>query len=242
MDWVVGWKKAEFLVGVKPHFGSISVTQVFRKHPIYRLWFNWFQKLNDFKEIQLEVKDRLPLKDTYQLYEIWCFMQIVKILREFDLLEDTTELFTFQDDQYYLYLSENKESVMKLKNGAKLTYQKIIQSNTKPYYSYTQRMIPDIVIEHRDELYILDPKYRVSGNLPMALGEMHKYRDGILKDGRKVVKEVYILTPQKSAMSDEKDFYSEDYQQNYKMGAFCMKPGEDPVELKKWLEGIFEVN
>ncbi|MEH7096504.1 hypothetical protein [Neobacillus vireti] len=45
----------------------------------------------------------------------------------------------------------------------------------------TQRMIPDIVQEGENGLIVFDPKYRVPDNLGPALGEMHKYRDGILK-------------------------------------------------------------
>ena len=240
-DWVTRWKQADFFKKVTPYFGSIKTTQAFRKHPIYRLWFQWFQALYDFKELTFDVKDRLPLKETYQLYEIWCFIQIVKCLRELNLLEDTMELFTYKDDHYYLNLSENKESVMTLKNGAKLTYQKNIQSNTKPYYTYTQRMIPDIVIENEGSLYVFDPKYRVSKNLSMALGEMHKYRDGILhkETDQRVVKEVYILTPRKAKMSEEKDFFEWDFQQKYKMGAFCFMSGGDVEEFKEWIKGLF---
>jgi hypothetical protein len=57
-------------------------------------------------------------------------------------------------------------------------------------------LIPDIV----KGIIVFDPKYRVPGNLGTALGEMHKYRDGILcrETGERAVKEVYILTPTKS--------------------------------------------
>ncbi|WP_404451961.1 restriction endonuclease-like protein [Virgibacillus necropolis] len=240
-NWVSRWKKSDFLNKVKPHFGSIKTTQVFRKHPVYRLWFQWFQDLYNFKDIIFDIKDRLPLKDTYELYEIWCYMQIVKSLRELDLLQDTAEIFTYQDDHYLLSLSENKQSVIHLINGATLTYQKIIQNNTKPYYSYTQRMIPDIVIEYRESLYVLDPKYRVSTNLSTALGEMHKYRDGILhrESDQKAVKEVYILTPQRAIMPEEKDYYNREFQQKYKMGTFCFTPGGDIGEFNRWVEGLF---
>ncbi|MEC5425314.1 DUF2357 domain-containing protein [Virgibacillus sp. C22-A2] len=241
IDWISRWKKTNFLNKVKPHIGTIKITQVFRKHPMYRLWFQWFQNLYNYKNITFDIKDRLPLKDTYELYEMWCYMQIVKSLRELDLLESPSDMFTYQDNYYFLNLSENKQSVVHLVNGAKLTYQKIIQNNTKPYYSYTQRMIPDIVIENRGSLYVLDPKYRVSSNLSMALGEMHKYRDGILNSetDQKVVEEVYILTPKRAVMPEEKDFYDQDFHQKYKMGAFCFKPGVEIKGFKDWVKGLF---
>lgn len=168
-------------------------------------------------------------------------MKIVKCLRELDLLENTKGIFTYQDDHYYLNLSENKESMITLKNGANLYYQKIIQSNTNPYYTYTQRMIPDIVIEYVGALYVLDPKYRVASNLSMALGEMHKYRDGILyrESDQQVVKEVYILTPRRAIMSEEKDFYKQEFQNQYKMDAFCFMPGGSLEEFEQWVSKLF---
>lgn len=127
IDWINLWKKSVFLKGIPPHTGTVKITQVFRKHPIYRLWYQWFQSLYQFKNISFDFNQRLGLKDTYLLYEMWCFMQIIRIFRETKLLEVTTELFTKKDGFYFLRLMENRESVINLRNGAKLTYQKIIQ-------------------------------------------------------------------------------------------------------------------
>jgi predicted component of viral defense system (DUF524 family) len=94
-------------------------------------------------------------------------------------------------------------------------------------------MKPDIVLEVADKLYIFDPKYRLEHNLPMALGEMHKYRDGILResDGSRAVEEVYIITPGE----DKADFFHAEYRKHYGMGAFRLKPGECNAELVEWL-------
>ncbi|WP_078544721.1 DUF2357 domain-containing protein [Litchfieldia alkalitelluris] len=241
LDWISLWKKGEFLQKIKPHTGTVKITQVFRKHSVYRLWYQWFQSLYQFKEITFDLQQKLSLKDTYLLYEMWCFMQIIRILREVDLLENTAELFTKKDGFYFLRLAENKESTVKLKNGATLTYQKIIQLNTSPYYSYTQRMIPDIVIDYQDQLYVMDPKYRIPANLPMALGEMHKYRDGILtrEDDSRVVKEVYILTPTECDMPSEEDFYDSRFHQRYHMGAYWFSPGEELEMFEEWVRKLF---
>ncbi len=241
LDWISLWKKSIFLQQIKSHSGTVKITQVFRKHPVYRLWYQWFHSLYQFKTITFDLQQKLSLKDTYLLYEMWCFMQIIRTLRELGLLEDTAELFTKKEEYYFLRLAENKESIVRLKNGAKLIYQKIIQSNTNPYYSYTQRMIPDIVIEYQEHLYVMDPKYRIPANLPMALGEMHKYRDGIVsrENDSTVVKEVYILTPTECYLSSDKDFYDDGFHKRYKMGAYRFSPGENLEEFKKWIQQIF---
>ncbi|MBO1511127.1 DUF2357 domain-containing protein [Metabacillus bambusae] len=241
LDWISLWKKAEFLQGLRPLSGPVKITQVFRKHPVYRLWYQWFLSLHQFKNITFDIEQKLGLKDTYLLYEMWCFIQIIRTLRELGQLNDTAELFTKRDGYYFLRLAENKESVIKLNNGGKLIYQKIIQFNTNPYYSYTQRMIPDIVIDYHGQLFVMDPKYRIPANIPMALGEMHKYRDGILaRDGdMTVVKEVYILTPIECYMTSDKNFYDVGYHERYRMGAYSFSPGETNELFKEWLEKIF---
>lgn len=234
-NWIAHWKKADFLQGVTAYKGTVAITQVFRKHPHYRLWYQWFHALYQYNRLSFDIGQKLALKDTFLLYEMWCYLQIIKMLREFGLVNNAASLFTKKDDFYFLNLAENKESTLLLSNGAKLTYQKTIQINTSPYYSYTQRMIPDIVLENKESLYIFDPKYRVAANLPMALGEMHKYRDGILSraTGQQVVKEVYILTPVEHEGSDKKDFYGEDFQRRYGMGAYLLKTGETNLFFKR---------
>jgi hypothetical protein len=74
----------------------------------------------------------------------------------------------------------------------------------------------------------------------MALGEMHKYRDGILlrEDDMPVVREVYILTPDQSEMTKDKDFYSVEFHQRYGIGALCFKPGNSGGNFIKWLDRI----
>lgn len=243
LDWISTWKKASFLKGVQPHKGTINISQVFRKHPMYRLWYQWFQSLYQFHHVSFDIQQRLGLKDTFLLYEIWCFTQIIKILREFGVIEDFNGLFTRKDDYYFLSLAENKESMIKLKKGGKLVYQRIIQWNTSPFYSYTHRMIPDISIEIDDYMYVLDPKYRVNSNIPMALGEMHKYRDGILKrlDDSQVVKDIYILTPTEDLSDSEKNFYDAANHERYKMGAYCFSPGNTNVAFRNWIQKMFDL-
>lgn len=96
-------------------------------------------------------------------------------------------------------------------------------------------MISDIILEFNGELLVLDPKYRVDANLGVALAEMHKYRDGILRkdDDFRVVRETYILAPIKGEQS--KKLFDEKYHKRYNMGAFVFKPGEETQDFKDFL-------
>lgn len=232
------WLRSSFLRQIQPHVGPVVVSQAFRKHPIYRNWFSWFHQLYQFNEYSIGFKNSIPLKDTYHLYEIWVYMQMVKILRENKAVLDTSELFSLERDGLVLNLSEKKESRVKLVGGATLAYQRQFKSTTQDFGTYTHGMKPDIVLESGGRLYIFDPKYRLDHNLPMALGEMHKYRDGIVSkvDGSRVVEEVYIITP---ALGQENShLFGDEYRQRYRMGAYCLKPCGVSQELENKLAEI----
>lgn len=242
LDWTYSWKERSFLKNVTPYTGSILTSQVFRKHPYYREWFKWIQALNDFEKVSFDMDQSISIKDTYDIYEIWAYLQIIKALRELELVENYQGLFFKEDDLFFLSLAQNRQSKVKLKNGGYLTFQRIIQSNSNPFYTFTQRMIPDITIEHNNQMVILDPKYRVDSNIPSAVAEMHKYKDGILDRETKipVVSAAYILTPSQGTYSIEKDFYTQEYHDKYKMGAFMLCPGCPSNELKDWLKSLFK--
>ena len=98
-------------------------------------------------------------------------------------------------------------------------------------------MVPDIVIEAGDRLYILDPKYRIASNLGTALGEMHKYRDGILlgRNDNRAVQKVFIITP---VPNDELRYFTADFHERYNMGAIALTPGGDTSSLNDWVDKL----
>jgi hypothetical protein len=232
-----------FLQNIPPHQGSIVISQVFRKHPLYRQWFQWFDKLYKHAQHNIGFQYQLALKDTFQLYEMWCFMQVVKAFRKRGMLQDTTKLFKVTKAGIFLTLAEHYQSMVKLTEGLKLYYQRVFQFNSNPFYTFTQRMIPDIVLEAGKKIYIFDPKYRVPSNLGTALGEMHKYRDGILERNTndRVVQAVFILSPTEKEQEDMR-YFQQSFQQQYQMGAIRTLPGEETNELGKWIDQLFKEN
>ncbi len=230
------WLRLSPLQQISEHKGTISITQAFRKHPIYRMAYDWFKMLYQFGEFRIGMQHSIALKDTYQVYEIWVFMQVVAILRNLEMLEDTSGLYALVQDGLVLSLSEKREHRIRLVNGGTLAYQRWFTKATRDYVAYTHGMKPDIVLESNGKLYVFDPKYRVEHNLPGALGEMHKYRDGIIRvsDGTRAVAETYIITPVNG--SENNELYGLNYRSQYKMGVFSLKPSEDLVNQKSALE------
>lgn len=239
-DQLQYWVRNSFIKNIHPWEGHTQVTMTFRKHPIYSQWHNWFYRLYKHGKEKVGFDYAFPLKETFALYEMWCYMRIVRIFRLKGLLSNTSGIFKSNQKGVFLNLSKNRESCIVMKNGMKLYYQRVYQYNSPEYYTYTQQMIPDIVIEHHNNLYIFDPKYRVASNLGTALGEMHKYRDGILlrqTDERLVVK-IFILTPTDESGDEELRYFKSSFHQKYKMGAVQISPdGKDSV-LSDVLEGI----
>lgn len=229
------WLISPFITEITANKGPYTITQKFRKHPVYRIWYQWFDKLYKHNREGIGFDYPISLKDTFQLYEMWCFMRIVKVFRESGLVLTTSSLFQTKKDGIFLELAENKESKIQLIGGLSLFYQRTYQFNTKSFHTYTQRMIPDIVIEGEHGIIIFDPKYRVPDNLGTALGEMHKYRDGIIHrdTGKRAVQEVYILTPTKDEQAEGLRYFKEDFQQKYSMGAIQVAPGFEEDNLKE---------
>lgn len=231
------WLNAPFMQEVSMHQGAYNITQKFRKHPVYRQWYQWFEQLYRHDREGIGFDYPIAMKDTFELYEMWCFMKIVRILRELNLVRETRGLYRTTDSGLFLDLAQNKESRIELRDGMSLYFQRNYQYNSGEFHTFTQRMVPDIVLEHGDKVIIFDPKYRVPGNLGTALGEMHKYRDGILHrdTGDRAVREVFILTPTSEESVDSMRYFEEWFHDRYKMGAIPVVPGDENEQLKEKL-------
>jgi len=225
-DFVRYWLRQGIFQEINSFQGPIQVTTIFRKHPVYRLCYKWFDRLYQHDNERIGIEFPFPLKDTFALYEIWCFMQVVKLLRERNQICNTNGLYKSTRDRFFLSLAKHKESCVKLTNDCQLFYQRVFRYDSKPYYSFTQQMEPDITIENNNRILVFDPKYRVPTNLSTALGEIHKYKDGILvkETETPAVKNVFILTPSKG--TEESRYFQEWYHKQYRMGAIEMAPGE----------------
>jgi hypothetical protein len=235
------WMNSPFLTEINENKGPYKITQTFRKHPVYRIWYEWFDKLYKHNKEGIGLSYPIALKDTFFLYEMWCYMQIVKIMRESNLIEDTSKLFKTTRNGLFLNLAENNQSSVHLLNGMTLYFQRSYQYNSKTFHTYTQRMIPDIVLEGKDRIIVFDPKYRIPGNIGTALGEMHKYRDGIVhrETGEKAVKEVYILTPTSDGQADSMRYFDVEFREKYRIGAVKMVPGDKIGDLKQIVLSCF---
>lgn len=227
------WLNRTFFKHVADRVPTQMITQLLRKHPTYRSVNSWFENLYLFGNLKIGFETLIPLKQTFELYEMWCFMNIVKQLRERQLVIDTSNLFKQKKNQLFLDLSSNHESRIQMKSGQALYFQRNYRANSKEYFTITHAMIPDIVIEDDSTIWVFDPKYRVAGNLPMAIGEMHKYKDGIFSRStrNRSVEGAFIITP---VAANKEQLHDRELQEEYGIGAFVMVVGQE-VKLPEWL-------
>ena len=177
---------------------DVNYSKVYRTSAILRKSFN----LNDGLY-------RMETKDIATLYEIWCFIQVEKVVKELFREQDIDVTTDHQNrmEMHSLFtydLGKGERSRIVFKNGditlAELVYnpKHSEHENSKTgmefLESYTVPQKPDIVLQlTKDDIqrgmnltYLFDAKYRIEKDrqgrdVPPddAINQMHRYRDAI---------------------------------------------------------------
>jgi predicted component of viral defense system (DUF524 family) len=244
---------------------QINFSTVLTMAPGYRDFYFNFLLLNKGLEIAENDIFNLDLKDIAMLYEYWCFLKIIKILKESDKYDLINNDFI---------KIENKKINIGLRKGKKSEVDFITRRNKEKisiYYNkgfttptYLQK--PDNFIEFKKEgysnpfRYFFDAKYRFERKEEMAendsfpysppqdtIGQMHRYRDAILK--KSAGEETYsnaikslggiVLFPYPKNENEFKDcnFYKSIDLVN--IGAIPLHPGKENKLFENFLDNIF---
>lgn len=225
---------------------DVNYSKVFRIYTILQKSFS----LNDGLY-------RMETKDIATLYEIWCFIQVVKVVKELTDTEPEQHSRTEMSGLFSYSLGKGEHSKIIFKKDdvtlAELVYNprhsdKDDIKGIGELESKTVPQKPDIVLQlTKDDLqegmkltYLFDAKYRLekdgSNDVPPddAINQMHRYRDAIYYNNKhhdeKIKKEViggYILFP--GRMDEASRFRRSIDEVN--IGAFPMRPGDNQHEL-----------
>lgn len=165
-------------------------SMVFQKHPLYSRFDKLCRLLNGGLSFAGNIVP-IGVKETSLLYEYWCFLKIVELLREhFDLEEQS--VVQVNRLRTTVALSKGKSSAMRF----------VHKPTSKPLYVVYNRLFnrlptiaqkPDNVIQFAsaDKFYIFDAKYRIQfdkdysklyggpGPTTDDVNTMHRYRDAI---------------------------------------------------------------
>ena len=200
---------------------------------------------------------RMETKDIATLYEIWCFIQVEKVVKELTGTEPEQHSRTEMSGLFTYSLGKGEHSKIIFKKDdvtlAELVYNprhsdKDDVKGIGELESKTVPQKPDIVLQlTKDDLqegmkltYLFDAKYRLekdgANDVPPddAINQMHRYRDAIYYNSKhqdeKIKKEViggYILFP---GQMDELSRFRKSIDE-VNIGAFPMRPGDNQHEL-----------
>lgn len=225
---------------------DVNYSKVFRIYTILQKSFS----LNDGLY-------RMETKDIATLYEIWCFIQVEKVVKDLTGAEAEQHSRTEMSGLFTYSLGKGEHSKIIFKKDdvtlAELVYNprhsdKDDVKGIGELESKTVPQKPDIVLQlTKDDLqegmkltYLFDAKYRLekdgANDVPPddAINQMHRYRDAIYYNSRhhdeKIKKEViggYILFP---GQMDEASRFRRSIDE-VNIGAFPMRPGDNQHEL-----------
>ena len=182
--------RTPFLVQVGESTLERPTSMVFHKHPLYSRFDKLCRALNGGLSF---AKGLVPIgvKNTSLLYEYWCFLALIALLRDrFELVEQS--VVKFNKMKTTVTLAKGKPSAMRF----------IHKGTGKPLYLVYNRLFnrlptmgqqPDNVIQFASEtrMYIFDAKYKFQFNKEYVklygglgpttedINTMHRYRDAI---------------------------------------------------------------
>lgn len=236
----------------------LILTALFRRDPAYREIYRIWQDINLGIAAVFGDFLNLPLARTFELYELWCFLRLLRAAADtFGLSAlDVHDLF-MTDAAGGLTLMTGAATVP-VGSGWYLSFQKQYREfwlERDGSGSYSRTMTPDIVLLHEDttgrmdHLIVLDAKYRIGSALDDALSSIHMYRDALVSDSpygtNPVVSAAYLLTPDKPSLGTQyRDtpmparLFHPEYRASFKFGAVTLQPGMNVEMISAALKRI----
>jgi len=248
-----------FLADVSAAPATLRMSPLFRGDPRYGRFYRLWQDMNLGVASLFGDFLQMPLARTYELYELWCFLRLLRAtVEEYSPVNvDFSELFT-SDASGGLTLSSGAVTVP-IGNGVAISFQKRYSEywfEPSGEGSFSRTMVPDVVFEGfginglQKQVIVLDAKYRIDEGLNDALSSIHTYRDALVRqcghdEVSGVVTAAYLLTPHIPVV--EEDFretpvpgrlFHPNYREKFKFGAVTLRPGMDSKELRSSLRTI----
>lgn len=238
----------------------LILSSLFRRDAAYRRFFRLYQDMNAGIAAVFGDFLQMPLARTFELYELWCFLRLVRAGAETygpaGLL--VSDLF-ITDAAGGVTLRRDAVTVP-VGGGWKLCFQKQYEEfwrEADGRGSYSRAMVPDIVVAGGGgegggpgRLIVLDAKYRVNDGLPDALNSIHTYRDALVHEPEAgkvagIVSAAYLLTPALPAVKPSyRDtampgrLFHPEYRRSFRFGAVTLRPGMSVADVAAVLQGV----
>jgi PD-(D/E)XK nuclease superfamily len=237
----------------------LLLSAVFRNDPAYRRFYRLWQDIDLGIAIFGDFL-KLPLKRTFELYELWCFLRLVRAgADEFGADGvDVRDLF-IRDATGGVTLASGAVTVS-VGGGWKLCFKKQYREfwiEPDGRGSYSRTMVPDVVAAHEPvtnqaaaRLIVLDAKYRIDEGLNDALSSIHAYSDALVHEAdsgtiKGIVSAAYLLAPHIPQLhSNYRDtplpgrLFHPEYRTSFRFGAVTLKPGMSGGDIAAALRAI----
>ncbi len=238
----------------------LRMSSLFRNDPVYQRFYRLWQDMNLGLAALFGDFLQMPLARTYELYELWCFLRLLRAAVE--------EYGATGVDLSRLFISEASGSVtiaagaitVPIGGDRVLCFQRQYREywvDTIREGSFSRNMVPDIVMAGRDlgsperRVIVLDAKYRINDGLNDALTSIHTYRDALVQEmagggTEGIVTAAYLLTPHVpvclqadfKAMPMPGRLFHPAYREKFRFGAVTLRPGMSGEDLRGCLRTI----
>ena len=248
-----------FMAEVGKGQALLRMSSLFRNDPAYQRFYRLWQEMNLGLAALFGDFLNMPLARTYELYELWCFLRLLRAAVEEYGPEGVDLSNLFRRDAAGGVTIAAGAIIVPIGSDRVLCFQrKYIEYWVEPdgVGSFSRDMVPDVVFvgplpgttERR--VIVLDAKYRISNGLNDALNSIHTYRDALVQEAESgavqgIVTAAYLLTPHvPSLKGDFKDtpvpgrLFHPRYRETFRFGAVTMRPGMSGHDLRTCLRTI----
>lgn len=228
----------------------LVATSVFRNVVAYNRFYRLYRDMSlGLSAVQGKFL-QMPLARTFDLYELWSFIRLIRAIAERYQLANFNPRTLFDEDMGNRGIALVRSSVL-VPLGPTTTI--AFKRSFKEYWttanrcgSYSREMEPDVSFSNGqsapnrnvEKLIVLDAKYRIEEQLNEAVGSLHMYRDSIVQDEaeppvRRAIVGAYLLTPHVPALPTGSwmktkmpgRLFHPDYRAAFNFGALTLRPG-----------------
>lgn len=237
----------------------LLLSSVFRNDPTYQRFFRLWQDMNCGIAAVFGDFLGMPLARTFELYELWCFLRLVRAaVEEYgDEGVDVRDLFV--GDAAGGVTVRSGAVTAQVGSGWALCFQKTYREfwvEPDGHGSFSRTMRPDVAVGRvsgdSERLIVLDAKYRIEEGLGEALNSIHTYRDALVREAQTgalkgIVTAAYLLAPHVPELDGAKAYrdtampgrlFHPEYRSRFRFGIMSLRPGMQVAELRDVLGTI----
>jgi hypothetical protein len=186
--------------------GLSSESLVLQQKPGYARVYTIWQQLKWYLEL-LQGQNNLSLRSIAELYEIWCFLEVRRILLELGFEQSESARVPMVNNGIKVSMKDGMKGAFSFKRDdgveIRLAHEPEFNKKGSPIKSWITTQIPDILLEvtfvdGQQFVWIFDAKYQIKkdsnkdrgandqGDLAPddAINQMHRYRDALIHQNK----------------------------------------------------------